>query len=66
MRFEWDPKKNEINIRERGVDFADAKEMFEHGLLGAPDTRKSYGEKNLMELDTFRIDSWWWYLPNAV
>lgn len=44
MKFEWDPKKNEINIRERGVDFADAKEMFDHELLIALDTRKNYGE----------------------
>lgn len=44
MRFEWDSKKNEINIRERGVDFADAKEMFEYELFVAPDIRKNYGE----------------------
>ena len=24
MKFEWDSKKNEINIRECGIDFADA------------------------------------------
>ncbi len=44
MKFEWDSKKNEINIRERGVDFADAKEMFEQELFIAPDSRKNYGE----------------------
>jgi uncharacterized DUF497 family protein len=44
MKFEWNSKKNEINIRERGIDFADAQEMFEHDLLVMQDTRKNYGE----------------------
>ncbi len=48
MKFEWDSKKNEINIRERGIDFTDAKEMFEHDLLVMPDTRKNYGENRFI------------------
>lgn len=48
MKFEWNSKKNEINIRERGIDFADAKEMFEHDLLVIQDTRKNYGESRFI------------------
>jgi hypothetical protein len=44
MRFEWDEAKNEKNIRQRGVDFEDAAEMFEGPMLVRPDGRKSYGE----------------------
>ena len=48
MKFEWDSKKNELNIRERGVDFVDAKEMFEHDLFVVPDIRKNYGENRFI------------------
>jgi uncharacterized DUF497 family protein len=44
MHFEWDHRKNERNIRERGLDFADAAEMFDAPMLVAPDRRKAYGE----------------------
>ena len=29
MRFEWDPAKNEINIKKHGVDFEEAETVFE-------------------------------------
>ncbi len=45
MEFEWDPKKNEENICERGIDFADAHEMFNDDLWVFPDNRRNYGEK---------------------
>ncbi len=48
MKFEWDLKKNELNIQERGIDFADAHEMFKHDLFVIPDSRKNYGEKRFM------------------
>ena len=44
MRFEWDKAKNERNIRDRGLDFADAPEMFDSLMLVLPDTRKDYRE----------------------
>ena len=44
MPFEWDEKKNERNIRERGIDFADIVEMFEQPMLVAQDDRTDYGE----------------------
>jgi len=44
MRFEWDEKKNRINIRTHGFDFADAWEIFEAQILSSLDTREDYGE----------------------
>ena len=29
MKFEWDPKKNEVNIRKHGVNFDEAETVFE-------------------------------------
>ena len=43
--FSWDPDKRESNIKQRGVDFADAALIFEHPVLEAPDDRKDYGEQ---------------------
>ena len=31
-------------MRTRGLDFTDAREMFEHPMLVKPDTRRDYGE----------------------
>jgi uncharacterized DUF497 family protein len=44
MRFEWDKAKNEANIQKRGLDFADAVEMFDGPMLTKPDARTDYGE----------------------
>jgi uncharacterized DUF497 family protein len=44
MNFEWDKAKNEANIQKRGLDFADAVEMFDGPMLTAQDTRTDYGE----------------------
>ncbi len=43
-RFTWDPAKNERNIRERGVDFADAAAMWDRPMLRWIDARRDYGE----------------------
>jgi uncharacterized DUF497 family protein len=44
MRFEWDERKNQANIRKHGLDFADAREIFSMPMLVAPDDREDYGE----------------------
>lgn len=44
MRFSWDPAKNERNIRERGLSFADAAPMWDAPMLVWIDTRRDYGE----------------------
>jgi len=44
MKFEWDERKNEINIRKHGFDFRDAREVFDGPLLVRLDQREDYGE----------------------
>lgn len=45
MIYEWDAAKNEVNIRERGLDFADAHRVFEgDAFVDQEDTRRAYGE----------------------
>lgn len=44
MRFEWNEKKNRTNIRERNLDFADARKVFQRPVLRRLDTREEYGE----------------------
>jgi uncharacterized protein len=45
MEFEWDENKNKGNITKHGIDFQQAKQIFEDpNLLTYEDTRFSYGE----------------------
>ena len=44
VTFTWDPAKNERNIRQRGLDFADAAPMWEAPMLVWTDARQTYGE----------------------
>lgn len=54
MEFEWDEDKNKKNIRERGIDFADAREMFDLPMLVAMDSREEYGESRYIGLGHVR------------
>lgn len=42
--FEWDEHKRRSNLKEHGVDFADAALIFENPVLEAVDEREDYGE----------------------
>jgi hypothetical protein len=44
VKFEWDARKNEANIRKHGFDFHDAWEVFQGPLLARLDDREDYGE----------------------
>ena len=44
MLYEWDDTKNEINILNHGIDFVDAKYIFEHPMIEKIDNRMDYGE----------------------
>lgn len=44
MRFEWDARKNTVNIAKHGIDFADVPEMFKEPMLVKSDARNDYGE----------------------
>jgi uncharacterized DUF497 family protein len=48
MRFEWDAKKNQINIRKHGLDFADAWKIFSSPMLVDSDDWQEYGETRLI------------------
>lgn len=54
MNFEWDEHKNEANIRKRGIDFADAPEVFSHPMLTRLDTRYDYGEDRWISIGITR------------
>jgi uncharacterized DUF497 family protein len=47
MKFEWDERKNEINIDKHGLDYSDGEELFlgHSPLLAVPDTAQEYGEE---------------------
>jgi hypothetical protein len=44
MKFEWDTTKNDTNIKRHGIDFKDAKIIFEGYTLTIEDDRFDYGE----------------------
>ena len=44
MNFDWDEKKNDINVRKHGIDFNDVKEIFQNVRMTAVDDRREYGE----------------------
>ena len=52
MRFSWDPAKNERNIAERGLDFADAPAIWDVPMLAWVDARRDYGEVRQVGLGT--------------
>ncbi len=44
MRFEWDERKRQTNIRKHGFDFRDAWKIFQLPMLVALDDRLDYAE----------------------
>lgn len=45
MGFEWDKNKNDSNIEKHGIDFNDAKNVFnDEKRKISPDLRSNYGE----------------------
>ena len=44
MRITFDRAKRETTLRERGIDFRQAKEVFDGPHLTRPDDREDYGE----------------------
>lgn len=54
MDFEWDERKNNANIRKRGIDFVDAIEVFNHPTLTRLDTRYDYGEDRWISIGITR------------
>lgn len=44
MEIEFDPKKREATLKERGLDFRDADKVFSGRTATLADTRVNYGE----------------------
>jgi uncharacterized protein len=44
MNFEWDERKNEINLAKHGFDFIDAPRVFDLPMVIELDEREAYGE----------------------
>ena len=42
--FDWDPKKEEENVRRHGVDFTTASEIWDGSVFERVDDRRDYGE----------------------
>ena len=50
MRFVWDARKSDRNLRERGFDFEFATQIFDGPTFERPDTRRDYGERRVIAL----------------
>jgi len=48
MEIEFDPAKREATLRERGLDFVDAPEVFAGRSLTVTDDRMDYGEERFI------------------
>ena len=48
MRVSYDPIKREKAFAERGLDFEDARAVFDGLTVEVEDTRKDYGEKRII------------------
>lgn len=50
MRFAWDERKSEGNLRERGFDYAFASLIFDGITVEVEDRRRDYGEKRTVAI----------------
>jgi uncharacterized protein len=50
VRFSWDARKSDRNLRDRGFDFEFATQIFEGPTLERADTRRNYGERRVIAL----------------
>lgn len=50
MQFEWDERKNRLNIEKHGIALSDSWQVFERPLLIRLDERKDYGEPRWIAL----------------
>ncbi|MBP7777863.1 MAG: BrnT family toxin [Acidobacteria bacterium] len=50
MRFGWDVRKSDRNLRARGFDFEFATQVFDGPTLERQDTRRDYGERRVIAI----------------
>jgi uncharacterized DUF497 family protein len=54
VRFSWNARKSNRNLRERGFDFEFAAQVFESSTLEREDSRRDYGERRVIALGVAR------------
>jgi uncharacterized DUF497 family protein len=54
MRFSWDEFKRQTTLKQRGVDFAHAEQVFMGPTFTFEDDRKDYGEQRWVTLGLLR------------
>lgn len=50
MKYEWDKKKNQINLEKHSLSFEDAEIIFESKTITFRDDREDYGEERFVTL----------------
>ena len=50
MDFEWDEDKRQRNIRNHGIDFERAKEIWQGRVLEAPSPQSHHGEERFLAI----------------
>ena len=50
MGFEWDKKKNEINLQKHEISFEDAELIFDGPVLASEDKRHSHAEVRIISI----------------
>jgi uncharacterized DUF497 family protein len=50
MKYEWDKKKNQLNLEKHGLSFEDAELIFESKTITFRDDRENYGEERFITL----------------
>lgn len=54
MKITFDPVKRAGTLKDRGLDFADAAEVFAGKALNIPDERRDYGEVRIITVGLLR------------
>jgi uncharacterized DUF497 family protein len=50
MDFEWDERKNQVNIAKHGISFLSASRVFRGPVINKPDDRHDYGETRMIAI----------------
>ena len=50
VRFAWDERKSEANLREPGFDFAFASLIFDGATVEVEDRQRDHGEKRMVAI----------------
>ena len=55
MRYVRDERKRRANLKEHGLDFADAWKVFAGAMVLIEDDREDYGEQRLLGIDLLEV-----------